>query len=206
MQLTNVKVTDAKKVKEGEGEYGPWELWNLTLDGQKYSWFRSEKDPSPQSGMVVAFAEYKEEQKGQYTNRNINGKSLKWGEKAPDKAQAASKGGYSDFPSSMLFSYIKDIVIAKASFATPRDALDEIITLFKYAQKALAEPEVKDDNSAYLKWLQENSNLIDEESWANMCATYDVKTLKDITDREHQKEIFAFVKNIKEAKEDPFGG
>jgi len=197
MQLTNVKITASKKFKEGEGEYGPWELWHLTIDGKKYSWFRKEKDPTPQPGMVIAFAEYEEVQKGEYTNRNINGKSLKWGEKTPDKPQAASKGGYTDFPPSMLFSYIKDIVIACPGFESPKEALESVISLFKYAQKALAEPET----SAFVIWLEENKTLIDEESWANMCATYDVKTLANITNREHQKEIFKFVKDLKEAKE-----
>ena len=74
-RLMNVAVKFAKKVKEGEGEYGPWVLWNFTItdpdwDGIWFSWFSGGNKPIPVAGLKVDMIEYEVTEKDGYTNYN----------------------------------------------------------------------------------------------------------------------------------------
>ena len=118
-QATNVTVEKVFKGASGEGQYGPWQAWDVYFEGSenKYSYFSGGKKPEPFRGQKVAFVKFevKEVEKDgkTYTNRKIS----EW---VPDDTQEASKpapgkpsqaqGGTSGFnPMSMYVSYAKDL-------------------------------------------------------------------------------------------------
>lgn len=124
MQLTNVTVSDAKMVKQGEGEKGPWELWNLTINGQKYSKFRG-KNEELTAGLEIAYMEYEETTKikdgKEYKNLTI--KKLEWAAPAEPKQEPTltplprPKNG--ELPYSMKMSYVKDVACTLLSRNIP---------------------------------------------------------------------------------------
>ena len=67
-RLMNVEVKFAKHKMDGEGEYGPWSLWNFTLTDPDWDgiWFSSFKEP--RVGMKIDVLEYEIEEKGEFIN------------------------------------------------------------------------------------------------------------------------------------------
>lgn len=117
MQLTNVVATDVKKVSEGVGEHGPWELWSLTVNGKQYSKFKGPNE-NLWSGMEIAYLEAEEkvrEKNGkQYRNWSVTKMVLPESMEEPRQEPTQSPPqstfkGKPDLPYSMKMSYVKDI-------------------------------------------------------------------------------------------------
>ena len=70
--LTNVEVGKVFKGKSGEGQYGPWQIWDVYLrdDKRKFAYF--EKGGFiPEAGLMIQVLKYEVVQKGEYTNYNV---------------------------------------------------------------------------------------------------------------------------------------
>uniref|UniRef100_A0A6M3XHB8 Uncharacterized protein n=1 Tax=viral metagenome TaxID=1070528 RepID=A0A6M3XHB8_9ZZZZ len=86
---TNVTIRKVFKGKSGEGQYGPWQAYDVYFEGSdhKYSYFGGGKKPEPVVGQKVAFMEFEAVTKGQYTNRTI--KKMVIDKTAPAKSQGS---------------------------------------------------------------------------------------------------------------------
>jgi hypothetical protein len=144
MQLTNVKISEAKKVKEGEGEHGHWELWSLTIDGKKYSKFKNKEDML-NPGTELALVEYEEkktEKNGkQYTNFSITKMVLSEKPNPTETSQGQPCNNNRDM--SFWVAYCKDIqcqriavspVLADTSL---KDHVSEVVIAAKQMAAAL---------------------------------------------------------------------
>jgi len=63
-----------RKPVEGEGEYGPWKLYNFYTDKtgkEKFGFMWSGKKPIPTEGLKIKHMEYEKEKRGQYTNLDV---------------------------------------------------------------------------------------------------------------------------------------
>lgn len=129
-KLTNVVVRDAYEGKRGVSKFGPWQAWNVYLQGyeEKFGYF--EKDNIvPFAGMEIALLEYEVEQNGEYTNYTIkkmvptqlvvSGALPVPGSKPVSTSKPAVKSGISgglpsvneSKPVLMCTSYVKDIMV-----------------------------------------------------------------------------------------------
>lgn len=136
MQLTNVKIEEAKKVKEGTGDRGPWELWRLTIDGKQFIKFRTGGE-NLEAGREIALAEYevKEQTKNGVVYKNLSITKLVWADspmdaKTDNLPPMPTKAPVIEIPDSMLFSYIKDMDNAAVS-ASPEKATVDLETRAK---------------------------------------------------------------------------
>ena len=121
-RLTNLKIRKVFKGKSGEGEYGPWQAWNMYFDGNeehkdtKFGYFSGGNKPAPREGMVVDLIEFETKEKGGYENRVIT--KLLPAEIQPDP-ETSTTGNSRNSPNggqtrmSMYVSYAKDILVAK---------------------------------------------------------------------------------------------
>ena len=84
---TNVTIRKVFKGKSGEGQYGPWQAYDVYFEGSenKYSYFGDEKKPKPVIGQKITFMEFEVVKKGQYTNRTI--KKMVLGQTPTEKPQ-----------------------------------------------------------------------------------------------------------------------
>ena len=62
--LTNVEIGKVYRGASGEGQYGPWQLWDfyLTSDKRKFSMFEKDEHPLPLSGMKIAAMKFETKQ------------------------------------------------------------------------------------------------------------------------------------------------
>jgi hypothetical protein len=157
-QLMGAVITAVSKKKTGDGNYGPWTLYNFQTDQSDdwYSYFQSGDKPVPLVGMKIAFAEYTEEQNGRYTNLVIDKLAVAEERVPPPQAksntqqrtrgqQPSPPGSYKD--QSILISYAKDLLVAKIAsdreFAkTPiKDLMKGCVTVGLHAHASLGNPQ-----------------------------------------------------------------
>lgn len=108
---------DGKPI-EGEGEYGPWKLYNFHTDKtakEKFSFMWGGKKPIPTEGLKIKHMEYEEEKKGQYTNLSVKKLELADNSKPAESTSTSSSpatysGGNAEV--SYWVRYISDIAIA----------------------------------------------------------------------------------------------
>jgi len=93
--VTNVTIKKVYKGKSGEGQFGPWQAWDVYFEGSdnKYSYFSGGKRPVPVVGQKIAFMEFEatttQKDGKTYTNRNIKQMVLGAPESPPEKSQDA---------------------------------------------------------------------------------------------------------------------
>lgn len=228
MQLTNGKLTAVKKFKEGDNDKGHWEMWHLTINGDKFTWFRKEKDPVPVAGMVIAFCEYEEETKGKYTNRTIQ-KAVKWGENgkpsdpgtgktAPRQETRPAGVPPKDNPWWFCMSYAKDVVISRT--AEPRITLEDAASLilqmadvfYAHIPGAQSKPQEKPPaegkgegqgagkkSRSWPEFARDAKKNMPPEDYQFVCGTYSVKELWEVP-TEHQQDALKDVTNYFKAK------
>lgn len=126
-QLVGAKITKVNKGKSGEGQYGPWQAYSFYTDktgNDRFDYFQSGKKPAPVVGMMIAFAEYEEEQKGEYMNRKVDKFTLAEGQeqpkqppksngKSPAQTTQASYSSTEFKDKCVLIAYAKDLLVAK---------------------------------------------------------------------------------------------
>lgn len=209
MQITNATISNAKKVKEGIGEYGNWTLWNVTIDGKKYALFQ---DDEPHG--VIAYAEVEEKpwEKDGKKGINLSLKDIKWGTAPVDTSEKGSPEkangcGQENGPYSMLLSYAKDMVLAHPSFPdmslahAAQNCLD-LADFFRLHKQPEPVKVPRDDKQAkYVAWLK--SVVIPPVLKADLESAHG--ELSEVTDRADQESIYkAVTKALKEAEVDPF--
>lgn len=92
-QATNVTIKKVFKGKSGDGQYGPWQAYDVYFEGSdnKYTYFQSGKKPVPTIGQKIAFIKFEASQTQKdgktYTNRKITEMVLD--ETPPEKSQEA---------------------------------------------------------------------------------------------------------------------
>lgn len=109
--LLDVIITKVYEGKKGEGEYGPWQFYNIYFDKgdrKKFSYGWSGKKPVPKEGMKVKHIEYEISTDGEYTNYNI--KKMEIDETPNLEQNNKDKLDYGLI--SMCVSYAKDLAIA----------------------------------------------------------------------------------------------
>ena len=76
--LANKKITKVYRGKSGEGQYGPWQAWNLYIDGddRKFAYFSGGKKPEPFEGAFIQMMKFETVTKGKYTNHNVKEMAL----------------------------------------------------------------------------------------------------------------------------------
>ena len=121
MRLTNLTIRKVFEGKSGEGQYGPWQAYNMYFDGNekwknvKFGYFGGGNKPDPEEGMTVDLIEFEEKKDGRYTNYTVT--KLVPGEPEPEPEPSAAaprnnpNGGQTRM--SMYVSYAKDIAVAK---------------------------------------------------------------------------------------------
>lgn len=212
MQLTGATISNVKKVKSGEGEHGPWTLYNVQVGDKKYSIFQNSDVAAPQSGQVIAYAEVEEresEKDGKkYTNYTL--KKIKWGEESKT-LPSAGKNGKEDTPYSMLLSYAKDVVIHHPGSQALNlvDYANAVLTVAAMFQGSLGMASKKPvsnpaGDDKYIQWAQGVKKELTEAQVAELSYIYDVNDIEKVTDRAVQEEIYKTVKGFKEKKEEPF--
>jgi len=121
---TNLIINEAKLIKEGEGQYGPYKMWSIKFQGgkNKYTYFEK-NNYAPMVGDMIDFVEWDESQNEKdgkvYTNYTI--KTIMLSDKHLENTpQTASEPQQRDkkFDSSitMFISYAKDLMVAVMPF------------------------------------------------------------------------------------------
>lgn len=122
-KTTDKIISKVFKGPSGEGEYGPWQIYNIYFEGSenKYSWFQKD-GIVPTPGTKVMFMKYdiieKEKDGKTYTNYNI--KEIEFDTASlgkPELSGTSSHGKQSNntLPSSnctMFISYAKDLLVS----------------------------------------------------------------------------------------------
>lgn len=152
--ITNVEVSKVYPGPKGEGEYGPWQIWNFYLkdDKRKFSFF--EKDGLiPQEGMQIQVLKFEVKQKGEYTNHDVKELTLQadWYDgKEPESSEAVQStiSTKRDSSVTMYISYAKDLMVALlASGAYPGLTLEQAADLVTQVGMMMQD-EADDDGSA----------------------------------------------------------
>lgn len=123
MILTNVKFTKVFKGKSGEGQYGPWQIWDCYINIEewkdtKLSFFESNKNPTPVQGMTATVVEIEEQVKGEYVNYVIKNIETKVQAPVPKprpqvtKENSTEPNHNNNHQASFYVSYAKDIAVA----------------------------------------------------------------------------------------------
>lgn len=125
--IVDCKVTKVYEGPTGEGEWGPWQVYNLYLDKgekKKFGWMCSGKKVKPVVGMQLKHVGYEVEEDGGYTNYKIKELELAEEPKSTPHAIPNAKEDMGSIPSeskskvannrdaSFYVSYMKDISIA----------------------------------------------------------------------------------------------
>jgi len=149
--LTNVEVEKVFKGKSGEGQYGPYQIWNFNLKGddRRFSMFEKEESPIPVVGMKIAAMKFEVKQTAgmgkhqgkTFTNYNIT-ELIEVGDVILDPQsgkQPAPKGTLSTDigPVSMYVSYYKDILCCLINNFGSDRAIEHYDSLLGLAQEGL---------------------------------------------------------------------
>lgn len=156
-RLMNVVVKFAKKVKEGESEFGPWTLWNFTIvdpdwDGIWFSWFSGGVKPIPAVGMKLDALEYEVVEKDGYTN--YNAKKLLTHEDAsipasnpkpvtkpttggPKQASGSTNGGQAYINHGEVVCKLMDFALAPDGSGIDRPLYKKLLNAFRYGIRVL---------------------------------------------------------------------
>lgn len=124
--ITNVEVSKVFKGKSGEGQYGPWQIWDVYFNGdnRKFTYFEK-GNVIPEVGMMVLVLKFDVEKKGQYTNYTVkeltpdpnwwSGKEPEIPHRTPQNAAGSTfsqnKGGDIG-PMTMWGKYIGEVISA----------------------------------------------------------------------------------------------
>ena len=178
--ITNVEVSKVFKGKSGEGQYGPWQIWDVYFNGdnRKFTYFEK-GNVIPEVGMMVLVLKFDVEKKGQYTNYTV--KELTpdpewWSGKEPETPHRTPPvGAHKTFspkrelcPMSFLGGFVKDITVQSMQsnemyHSMPVEDVVEIygqccLNLYNKLNKNIQEPE-----KASEPVIRENEDFPDDE-------------------------------------------
>lgn len=150
-QLTNQVISKVERKKDGDGEYGPWVLYNFWLENndKRFSYFQSGQKPVPVQGMKIGHIEYKEKVNGKYTNYEVSTLSVVEGAPGPmridDKVSSKGKGRDEDLIS-MMWKFGPSMIKLMEMEQNGCGKLAELIDIFKEGIKQLVyEQPVKEE-------------------------------------------------------------
>lgn len=214
MQLTNAKVEEVKKVKEGEGQYGPWTLYRLKIGGKQYGYIIPSNKPAPVSGSTVDFVEYEEtttQKDGKtYTNLSIKKIVEALHGQSPGESQEHSKSSGNNCsrtkedPIWYCLSYVKDLQVARihtdAAIASAKlsEIVEEVLIVgMDFYKRATEQKETSE------KFLKAMRSLKDSLGKIGFLKEYDTVlteagylTEDEITDPEKQKAVYTKLRDI----------
>jgi hypothetical protein len=153
-ELENVTVTSVKQGPEQEGQYGPYRWVSFTIsdpdwEGIKFDYIPNKSKPVLNKGQVLRFLDYKEVQRGDYTNYRIQEFKAVVKEKPKPKPQPKGQlqpqAGPSDEKLSFYVSYAKDIQIALLPFMSKKFL--ETVTLGELAMDVMRVGKVMRENA-----------------------------------------------------------
>lgn len=214
-ELENVTLTESRKLKEGEGKKGHWELWVVTIDDPdwneiEFSYFVGDKTgPLPDKGTTITkfrFVEDDQAQSGYRCTSMVYEGANKPKPKPAPKGQPQSAGGNGDKdrndPWWFCLSYAKDLVCAhpKLGELTIKEAAQAVLAVARafeagqVKQGTSEQPKQDNEMAEYMNKIKEVKTKLNEATgsdtaYFNCLNVFKFKVASDATDEPSRKMV-----------------